>query len=209
MNDEPCPRLLVWFDTEFTSLDYDRGQLLQTAMVITDLNLQRVLAPEDDLNLVVSLPDGAELSDWVQENLAELIGQSRGEEALAVEAVDRRLADTVIRASGGAVPESIKLRPVLAGNSIHSDLTMARRWLPTLVDTLHYRLLDVSSVKMLWQAWRQGEVFDKDRAELVQQYLPFEAPLAGRPHDAYYDTLASIAELAYYRQQPGWLEGRS
>ena len=96
----------------------------------------------------------------------------------------------------------IKRRPVLAGNTVYMDMALIRRFLPGFARRLHYRLLDVSTMKILWNDWFTGPVFDKEDAGLVERYLPKSiAPLAARTHDAYYDIHASLAELNYYRLQ--------
>ncbi len=90
--------------------------------------------------------------------------------------------------------------PVLAGNSIHADWFLVRKYLPKFLACLHYRHLDVSSLKLQWLQWFEGEEFDKTNVELVKQHFA-EAGVAldTQPHDAYYDVIASIAELSFYR----------
>jgi len=77
---------------------------------------------------------------------------------------------------------------------------LARKFFPLFVSRLHYRLLDVSAVKVLWQDWTDGEEFKKDDPKVVKKYFP-EADLRRlRQHDACYDIVASAAELAFYRE---------
>ncbi|MEI8060519.1 MAG: hypothetical protein WCG67_10210, partial [Ferruginibacter sp.] len=62
------------------------------------------------------------------------------------------LVDAVV----GPVAKDIKRRPVLAGNTVHMDLAMIRKFLPGFAQRIHYRLLDVSTVKLLWNDWGAG-----------------------------------------------------
>ncbi|MBU0677997.1 MAG: hypothetical protein KJ626_07750 [Verrucomicrobia bacterium] len=188
-----------WFDAEFTDLDPAKAHLLQVALVPTDVELHRLLPAEEDIDLCVRLPDGAEISEWVAENLERLVNVCRTDQAHDVEEVDRTLAAYVDSLLGPPSSE-MSMRPVLAGNSVHMDVQMMRKHLPLFASRLHYRLLDVSVLKILWQDWYTGEAFDKENAKLIQQFFPGEVDLTGKPHDAYYDIVASIAELNYYRR---------
>jgi oligoribonuclease len=194
----PTPAYL-WFDTEFTSLDPSQARLLQVALLVTDINLNRLTPPEDDLNICIALEDGAPVSGWVEENLADLLAQCRSDTAVPVAEADAQLAALVDKAVGPAAKD-IADRPVLAGNAVHMDLLMARLFLPDFEKRLHYRLLDVSTLKLLWNDHHPGEAFEKDTAGAVAANLPDGiAPPTGEAHDAYYDIHASLAEMNYYR----------
>jgi oligoribonuclease len=191
----------VWFDTEYTTLDIDKAALLQVAMIVTDADLRRLTPKEADLNLYVKVAPDQPLSPWIRENMPDLVAKCRGGEAVAVEDVDRRLAEVLDRYVVVPVGDD-KRKPVLAGNSIHADWYLAQKYLPQFMGRLHYRHLDVTAMKLQWQDWFKGEEFDKSRGDLVARYFP-EASVdtgEGRRHDAYYDVCASIAELAYYRK---------
>jgi len=188
----------VWFDTEFTSLELDEAQLLQVAVMLTDKNLKRITPPEEDLNFYIRLSDAVPLSPWVEKNLPELVKKCRSREAVSLEEVDAKLTDYVDRWCGTPT-KTIQKRPLLAGNSIHTDWILARKFLPTFISRLHYRLLDVSALKIQWLDLTDGTEFQKDDLKTVKKYFP-EADLRRlRQHDAYYDIVASAAELAYYR----------
>lgn len=192
-------RILVWFDLEFTSLDFERAHLLQAAMVVTDLDLRRVGPPAHDLVCSVRLPPRARISPWVRENLPDLVAASRGPLSVPVAELDRRLA---ARLDGIVGPPSAEVtgRPVLAGNSVHADWHIARRLLPAFSARLHYRHLDVTPFKLLWESARRRESFDKQDPVEVRRWFPQAVlPAGAREHDAYFDTQASIAELAFYR----------
>lgn len=188
----------IWFDSEFTSLDVKESYLLQVAMVITDVHFQRVFPASDDVNISVKLPDGARVSDWVMQHIPDLVDKSRSAEAVNVYEVDNLLAASVDRAVGDA-ETSISCRPVLAGNSIHADMAVVRKWLPAFTARLNYRMLDVSTVKLLVNNTFNMQPFDKENAEMLQLYLlDGSSSMAGQAHDAGFDVKASIAEMRYY-----------
>lgn len=189
----------VWFDTEYSDLNFEQARLLQVAAILTDADLQRLHPPEQDLKLYVRLPGDAPVSPWVEDNLQDVLRICRSELALAVNEVEQRLLDLIDRTITLPAGED-KRRPILAGNSVHADWWLARRYLPRFLARLHYRHLDVTALKLQWQDWRSGEAFDKDNLELVRQYFPgvLVGVETGR-HDAHYDVQASIAELNFYR----------
>ncbi len=194
----PTPAYL-WFDTEFTSLEPGKAHLLQVALLVTDHRLARLTPPGDDLNLTIRLPPDAAVSDWVEQNLADLLVECRSDKALSLAEVDRLLAARVDQAIGPPA-KSITDRPVLAGNAIHMDLIMVRQFLPEFEKRLHYRLLDVSTLKILWNDRHPGEPFEKEAPGVVTGNLPSGVePPAGAAHDAYYDIHASLAEMNFYR----------
>ncbi len=189
----------LWFDTEFTSLELDEAQLLQVSAMLTDKDLKRLTPPEEDLNIYVRVDDGVPLSPWVQKNLPDLLEKCRSRTAVPVEEIDAKLTAYVDRWCDTPT-KTIQKRPIMAGNSVHNDWILARKFFPKFVSRLHYRLLDVSTLKVQWLDLTDGEEFDKQDTALVKKYFP-EADLRRlRQHDAYYDIIASAAELAYYRQ---------
>ena len=189
----------VWFDTEFTSLDLDEALLLQVSVMLTDKDLKRITPPEEDLNLYIRLPEDAKISAWVQKNIPELIKKCRSTSAVPIEEIDEKLTAYIDKWCGTPI-KTIQKRPLMAGNSIHTDWMLARKFFPTFTDRLHYRLLDVSALKIQWFDLVGGEEFKKDDPQTLKKYFP-EADLdrLGQ-HDAYYDIIASAAELAYYRE---------
>ena len=194
----PTPAYL-WFDTEFTSLEPQHARLLQVSLLITDINLNRMTPPADDINLCITLAPDAKVSGWVEENLANLLTHCRSETAVSVAEADRQLAMRVDNTIGPAAKE-IANRPVLAGNAVHMDLLMVRTFLPEFEKRLHYRLLDVSTLKLLWNDSHSDQPFDKDTPSVVANNLPATVTSpSGSAHDAYYDIHASLAEMNYYR----------
>jgi oligoribonuclease len=188
----------VWFDTEFTSLNLDEAQLLQVSAMITDKDLNRINPPEEDLNLYVRIDETVKLSAWVQQHLPDLVKKCRSSQAMPVEEIDEKLTAFVDRWCK-TPNKTIQKRPLMAGNSVHNDWVLSRRFFPVFTDRLHYRLMDVSVLKVQWFDLGGTEEFDKNDPKLVKKYFP-EADLRRlRQHDAYYDIIASAAELAYYR----------
>jgi len=191
---------LVWFDTEYSTLELEQAHLLQVAMVVTDMQGKRITSPEQDLVTPVRLPPAATVSDFVTKECPDIVTQARLETAPTVSDVDHLLA-TTLDSIVGPVAAKIKDRPILAGNTIHADWWFAQRFLPTFLGRLHYRILDVSSLKILWLNAKLGPEFAKENIALMQDYLPgWTLPKQAQRHDALYDVMCSIAELNFYRQ---------
>lgn len=189
----------VWFDTEFTSLDLGEALPLQVAALLTDNDLRRLTPAEEDINLVIRLPEDAAVSPWVEKNLPDLVKKCRSRSAVTAEEADRQLTAFADRWCGTPI-KTVQKRPVLAGNSVHSDWMIARRFFPNFISRLHYRLLDVSALKIQWFDLAGGPEFKKDNAENVKRYFPGADLRRLRQHDAAYDIAASVAELAFYRE---------
>lgn len=195
----PKTAYYIWFDTEYTQLDLDAAKLLQVSILATDAKLQRLRPADTDVNLYIKLESGEHVQPWVEDNLPGVLEQCKGEKAVTVEDADEQIArymDEIF----GAPSKEIRQRPVLGGNSVHADWYLARRFLPKLEARVHYRLLDVTSIKLEWLRWFGGTGFDKENPSVIEKYFKGSA-LNGNigPHDAYYDVQASIAELAFYR----------
>ena len=190
----------VWFDAEYSSVHVETAALLQVAALVTDGSLHRVLPQEHDVRLIIRPSEGAEISEWVERNQADLVKACRSEGAVGVAEADDRLAAYVDSAAGLRAKHGDH-RPVLAGNTIHFDWWLIRRFLPRFLSRLHYRQLDVSALNLEWKRLHPDEKFQKKNPEVIRVYFP-EAVLTDSDsrHDAYYDLQASIAELAFYRR---------
>lgn len=196
----PTGPYLVWFDTEYSTLELEQAHLLQVAMVITNMQGRRIASPDQDLVTPVQLPPGAPVSDFVAKECPAIVTQARSGTAPTVAAVDQLLA-TTIDALIGPMAAKIKDRPILAGNTIHADWWFAQRFLPQFLGRLHYRMLDVSSLKILWLDSKLGPEFEKENITLMQEHLPgWTLPKQAKRHDALYDVMCSIAELNFYRK---------
>jgi oligoribonuclease len=190
----------VWFDAEFTSLELESARLLQVAVIITDTGLNRMHPESEDLNLCIKLEEGEQVSEWVEEHLSGLVAQCRSADAVTIEEADKQIA-ALLDQYAGTPYESIGDRPVLAGNSVHNDWYLMRRFLPMFGSRLHYRLLDVSTIKIQWQDWAVREPFNKESIDQLNRYFPGGGIDAANAHDALFDIKASIAELAFYQSQ--------
>jgi oligoribonuclease len=189
----------LWFDAEFTSLRLETAEVLQVALIATDTAMQRLERPETDQRIFLRVQDPDSISPWVLDNIPHIVAGSRSEAAVDAVEADRILCDYVDRTFGLASPQ-IGLRPLLAGNSVHNDWFMIRRFFPGLLSRVHYRLLDVSGFKTQWETWFKRPSFNKENLVLLKEWFPgLSLPEGSREHDAYFDVQASIAELAFYR----------
>jgi oligoribonuclease (3'-5' exoribonuclease) len=189
----------VWFDAEYSSIDLEEASLLQVAALITDSSLRRILPREQDVRLIVRPPEGAGFSPWVKANLGDLVSACRTEQAVDVADADDRLA-AYVDAVVGARAAKEENRPLLAGNSIHFDWWLIRRFLPRFLGRLNYRHLDVSAFKVEWRRIHPKDSFNKDDPNMIKMYFPDAFLPDSGVHDAYYDAQASIAELEFYRR---------
>ena len=179
---------LVWIDCEMTGLDIGSDALIEIAALVTDSEL-RVLG--DGLDVVIHAEDHklAGMQDVVQQmharsGLTEAVRAS----AVTVAQAERAVLDYVRE----FVPEP-GTAP-LAGNSIGTDRGFLARDMPELDGHLHYRMVDVSSIKELCRRWYPRVYYAK--------------PEKGLAHRALADIEESLRELRYYRAtvfapQPG------
>jgi oligoribonuclease len=167
---------LVWIDLEMTGLDPSRDVILQAALAITDDNL--TILEEYSVDVYQS-PDDLEVMGPFVRKMHEKTGLlariPNGEELRHVE---QQLLERIT----GHCP----YRAVLCGNTIHSDRKFIDRYMPGLSAYLHYRMVDVSSIKVLAQMW-------------LPSHLHFLKSTA-QEHDALFDIRQSIAELSHYRK---------
>jgi oligoribonuclease len=190
----------IWFDTEYSSLKLEEAHLLQVAALITDRSLQRVLPGGSDARIAVRLPPEASVSTWVEENIPDLVALCRSSQSVTLSRADQLLARYVDQVVGPPAEQESK-RPILAGNSVHADWWLAQKYLPEFSKRLHFRHLDVTTLKLEWQNHYPGLDFNKDDHGSIRRYFPAASfAVNDAKHDAYYDVQASIAELAFYRQ---------
>ncbi|PSL39735.1 oligoribonuclease [Labedella gwakjiensis] len=170
--------LLVWIDCEMTGLDLSVDELVEIAVVITDFDLN----PVDEGLSVVIKPSDAALA-----NMGDFVTTMHTTSGLIEEIPDGLdLADAEFRVLQYVVdhiPDAQKAP--LAGNSIGTDRAFLAKFMPRLDAHLHYRNVDVSSVKELARRWYPRAYFN--------------APSKDGGHRALADILESIRELAYYR----------
>lgn len=182
MNDK-----LVWIDCEMTGLSLETDALIEVAVLVTDFELNVI---GDGIDLIIKPPQAA------LEQMNELVTNMHTTSGL-LEDLDKGLTlrdaeEAVLAYVREFVPEPGKAP--LAGNSIGTDRAFLARDMVELVDHLHYRVVDVSSIK-----------------ELARQWYPrayFASPSKAGNHRALADIQESIEELRYYRAavfvpQPG------
>ncbi|MEJ7603104.1 MAG: oligoribonuclease [Kofleriaceae bacterium] len=175
----PGKDLIIWMDMEMTGLDPAKERIIEIATIITDGNLVELGAGPD---LVVHQPDDvlAAMDDWNKKHHggSGLVGRVKSSTVTDGDAEAQTLA--FINQHVGA-----KERPVLAGNSIHQDRRFIRRYMPALDARLHYRMIDVSTIK-----------------ELARRWFPLitaKQPAKKDTHRALDDIRESVEELRFYR----------
>lgn len=171
--------MLAWMDLEMTGLDPSRHTIVEIATLITDDNLD-VIAEGPDIVVSATAEELAAMDDFVRAM------HTRSGLLAAIEASTTTLAD-----AGAAtlaflrehLPTDEKIP--LAGNSIGTDRRFLATYLPDIEAFLHYRSVDVSTVKELARRWLPGSLS--------------AAPAKRTTHRAMEDIKESVAELAYYR----------
>ncbi len=169
---------LVWIDCEMTGLDLEVDELVEIAVVITDFELN-VLDP--GLSIVIK-PDDSAL-----EHMGDFVRQMHTTSGLIEEIPNGK---SLAEAEYEVLEYVLKFAPTartapLAGNTIGTDRMFLAKYMPRLDNHLHYRNVDVSSIKELARRW-----FPR---------IYFNAPEKNGGHRALADILESIRELDYYR----------
>lgn len=171
------PTKLLWVDLEMTGLDHTQDVIIEVAAEITDMDFKTlgsyealVFQPEEKLSgmneWAQAQHDGSGLTDRVRR--------------------EGKPEPQVVRELSEFISEHFGDEPAtLAGNSIHNDRNFIKQWWPGVDAKLHYRMMDVSSLKIIMQA-KYGVYFEKKEV-----------------HRAFDDIQASIAELQYYLE---WLQ---
>jgi oligoribonuclease len=173
--------LLVWIDLEMSGLDASRERILEIATLVTNGNLDLVAeGPELVLHQSEALLAG--MDAWNTEHH----GASGLTERVRASTIDEAAAEAQTLAFLASVGVGARVAP-LAGNSIHQDRLFLARYMPALEQHLHYRNVDVSTVK-----------------ELVRRWMPAvyaERPTKKGTHRALDDIKESIEELRFYRMK--------
>jgi oligoribonuclease len=170
---------LIWIDCEMTGLSLEKDVLVEIAVLVTDSDLN-VIGEGVDVVIKASAEQLAGMNEFVT--------QMHTTSGLITKIPN---GITVLEAEAKVIAylESAATQPgksPLAGNSVSVDRSFIARDMPLLNDYLHYRTVDVSSIKELTRRW-----FPK---------AYFAAPAKTGNHRALGDIQDSIAELAYYRQ---------
>jgi oligoribonuclease len=169
---------LVWIDCEMTGLDLEKDALIEVAALVTDFELN-VLG--DGIDLVVRPPQEAldQMDDFVLNmhtvsGLLDLLPHG-----ITLEDAEQQVLAYIRE----FCPEGS--RPPLAGNTVATDRAFLARDMPDLESFLHYRIVDVSSIKELSRRWYPRAYYN--------------APAKSGNHRALADIQESIEELRYYR----------
>lgn len=138
---------LVWIDCEMTGLDPEHDTILEIACIVTDSGLGILEAGPD---IAIGHPQAVldNMNDWCKDH--------HGKSGLTANV----LASTVTMAQAESMVLELVQRhcsqarkAMLAGNSVHADKTFLAKYMPRLCEYLHYRIVDVSSVKELARRW--------------------------------------------------------
>ncbi|MEL6184082.1 MAG: oligoribonuclease [Myxococcota bacterium] len=167
---------LVWLDMEMTGLDPETDVPLQVALVMTDSELVEL----DAVEITIWQPDA------VLDAMSPIVRKMHQDNGLT-KAVKK--ADSSLHEAEKKILQVLArwVKPgegILAGNSIHQDRRFLQRYFPAVHGYLHYRMVDVSTIKELARRWYGPEAL---------------APKAASDHTALSDTRASIRELAHFR----------
>ncbi|MET0286292.1 MAG: oligoribonuclease [Polyangiales bacterium] len=173
---KPALPNLIWIDLEMSGLDPDKCAILELACIVTDGDLKEL---GEGIDYVVHQPDAVldAMDDWCtrhhgQSGLTDAVKQS----TLSLRAVELRTIEYLKRFTNkGQAP--------LAGSSVSHDRRFIDKYMPDLSAWLHYRTIDVSTVK-----------------ELVKRWVPgVDLPNKRNTHRALDDIRESIEELRYYK----------
>lgn len=177
MSNTPAKQV-VWIDCEMTGLDIDRDGLCELAIIITDFDLKPL-----DPGLEIIIDPGADalehMSDYVR-NMHETSGLlPLLQDGVSVATAEKQAIEYVERFVDKG------RRPVVAGNTIGMDRRFISKFLPTFDERMHYRSIDVSTIKELSRRWFPAAFY--------------AAPEKDGGHRALADIAESIRELAYFR----------
>ena len=170
---------LVWIDCEMTGLDPEKDTLLEVAVIITEGDLSLVA---EGPNVVIHHPDNVlnSMNQWCIKHHGEsgLTGAVRSSKITMREAEKQLLSFVSKHTPRGSCP--------LAGNSVGQDAKFLSRYMPELMDYLHYRVVDVSTIMELNKRWAPE--------------VDMGAPRKKLNHRALDDIRESIEELRYYKR---------
>lgn len=169
----------VWIDCEMTGLDPERHVLLEIATIITDTRL-RVIATGPTLTIRPTAAEMKRMDPWPRRTHKKsgLLDRVEAEGVPLAQAERETLRFVRKHCYARTAP--------LCGNSVWQDRRFLARYMPALERFLHYRIVDVSSIKVALKAWYPGQV---------------NPPAKAGTHRALDDILESIEELRYYKRQ--------
>lgn len=171
---------LVWVDCEMTGLDTNIHHICEIAVLITDKDLN-IIAEGPDIVIHLDEDKLSKMSEWCVEHH----GKSGLTEQIKKSAIDMKTAEIkVLEFIKQYVPKNTA---PLCGNSIHADKKFICLDMPKFAEYLHYRLIDVSTIKELCRRWYP---------KILEN-----APKKQGSHRALDDIKESLQELKYYREK--------
>ncbi|MDK8762592.1 oligoribonuclease [Corynebacterium sp. MSK218] len=171
---------LVWIDLEMTGLDPKRHVIVEVAAVVTDAELTIL---DEGLDLVVHATEDEldQMDDFVTKMHAKSgLDKEIRESTVTIEEAEEAVLRLVEKHCDPSHPAP------LAGNSIATDRMFIRTYMPRLDKALHYRMIDVSTIKELARRWHPRAYYNQ--------------PDKGMAHRALQDIIESIRELDFYRR---------
>ncbi|QDS75371.1 hypothetical protein FKW77_002441 [Venturia effusa] len=176
---------LVWIDCEMTGLDLEKDEIIEIACIVTDWNLQPIGPPGFEITIGQTHEKMASMNEWCIEHHGK---SGLTAKVIASKISHQQAAEQLLAYVKARVPKA--RTALLAGNSVHADKAFfnAEPAYAEVMQHLHYRILDVSSIK-----------------EAVRRFSPQEVlaqiPKKKKAHTAMEDILESIAEMRYYSEQ--------
>ena len=171
---------LVWIDLEMTGLDPERHVIVEVAAVVTDAELT-VLGEGLDLVVHATEEQLGQMDDFVTKMHANSgLDEEIRTSTVTIEEAEEAVLRLVEKHCDPNHPAP------LAGNSIATDRTFIRAYMPRLDKALHYRMIDVSTIKELARRWHPRAYYNQ--------------PDKGMAHRALQDIIESIRELDFYRR---------
>lgn len=172
---------LVWVDLEMTGLEPETDVIVEIAIIVTDGKLEQII---EGPNLVIHAPD--EILDNMPQIVVDMHKASGLTERVKASTLTVEEAEAEVIAWLNQYVPDPNVAP-LAGNSVHADRAFMKKYMPNLEKHVHYRNVDVSTIKELVKRWAP---------EIAEQ----EPDKVGN-HRALGDIRDSIDQLKFYRQR--------
>ena len=168
---------MVWIDLEMTGLDLESESIIEIATIVTDSELNIIA---EGPNLAIKVDDELinNMDEWntTHHNASGLVDRIRNEGVTLEEAIKQTCEFLIKTVEIGTAP--------LCGNSVHNDRAFLAKEMPEVLAMLHYRIVDVSTIKELVKRWYPN----------LPRYKKKEA------HRALDDIIESVEELRHYRK---------
>ncbi|GBF94932.1 RNA exonuclease [Raphidocelis subcapitata] len=174
------PNPLVWIDLEMTGLDVDKDTIIEIACLVTDGDLKTVVEGPS-----IAIHHGEDVIDSMNDWCKEHHGKSGLTERVRESTVSLEEAEVQVLEFVAAHTDYQTAQ--LAGNSVHVDRAFLMRRMPRLLEHLHYRIVDVSSIAEVARRWSPK--------------LARSAPRKKAAHTAMSDIRESLEELRYYKEK--------